>query len=311
MVRAHSRADRTAVWASGSNGVVLRSVDSGHTWSQLRVSDGDKLDFRGVRAFDADTAYLMSSGEGGLSRIYKTVDGGKTWQLQYTDKRPGFFLDAIACSDDKNCFALSDPVDGKFVLLQTRDGEHWSQLPSAAMPAALPKEGAFAASDTALALEGENVYFVTGGPAARVFHSPDRGHTWRVVNTPIASGVASAGVFSIAVLGSHLVLVGGDYKNPNIDTRIAAYSDDSGATWHLAEKQPSGYRSAVSRVQGPEFVAVGPNGSDISRDGGIHWLQNDHLNLNAIGFLDDGTGWAVGPNGTVARFTTAVPVKPH
>src|SRR5437868_4698807 len=49
------------VWASGSNGVILKSVDEGKTWQRLRVKDGDALDFRGIVAFNASTAYLMSS----------------------------------------------------------------------------------------------------------------------------------------------------------------------------------------------------------------------------------------------------------
>src|SRR4029077_20727778 len=41
------------VWASGSNGVILRSVDEGKTWKRLRVTGGDALDFRGIVAFNA------------------------------------------------------------------------------------------------------------------------------------------------------------------------------------------------------------------------------------------------------------------
>src|SRR4029077_10745814 len=47
------------VWASGSNGVILKSLDEGKTWKRLHVADGEKLDFRGIVAFDASTAYVM------------------------------------------------------------------------------------------------------------------------------------------------------------------------------------------------------------------------------------------------------------
>src|SRR6266446_7554803 len=176
------------VWASGSKGVVLRSVDEGETWTRLQLPGGDALDFRGIIAFNATTAYVMSSGEGEKSRIYKTTDGGETWDLQYTDKRKEFFLDAITCRSETRCFALSDPTDGKFLLLSATDGEHWNPLPSKNMPTALPGEGAFAASNTCLAVSGEEIFFGTGGPAARVFHSADAGLTWAVAETPVASG---------------------------------------------------------------------------------------------------------------------------
>src|SRR2546429_9024333 len=97
------------VWASGSKGVILKSIDEGATWKRLHVAGGDALDFRGIVAFKASTAYVMSSGEGEKSRIYKTTDGGETWTLQYTDKRKEFFLDSIACLSETRCFALGDP----------------------------------------------------------------------------------------------------------------------------------------------------------------------------------------------------------
>jgi hypothetical protein len=79
------------VWAAGSNGVVLRSTNDGTTWKQLSVPGGGELDFRDIEAFDAHTAYVMSSGDGDKSRIYKTTDGGKNWELEYSDKEPGSF----------------------------------------------------------------------------------------------------------------------------------------------------------------------------------------------------------------------------
>src|SRR5229473_2387275 len=201
---------RGVVWASGSKGVILKSVDEGKTWKRLHVAGGEALDFRGIVAFNASAAYVMSSGEGEKSRIYKTADGGETWTLQYTDKRKEFFLDTIACLSETQCFALGDPLDGKFLLLNTTDGRHWNPLPTANMPAALPGEGAFAASNSCLLLSGEEIFFGTGGPAARVFRSPDSGRTWSAVETPIAHGNASSGIFSIARGDEkEIVVVGG------------------------------------------------------------------------------------------------------
>jgi len=295
------------VWASGSNGVILRSTNEGATWAQMSVKGGGDLDFRGIKGFDADTAYVMSSGDRDKSRIYKTTDGGKTWTLQYTDKRPGFFLDSLVCDSKTHCYALSDPVEGKFLVLSTDDGEHWKELPRDKMPAALPKEGAFAASGTSIAIcdRGDNVYFGTGGAvSARVFRSADHGRSWTAAETPIASGNASSGIFSVACGGFLVMAAGGDYKDPANAKRVAAYSNDFGATWHLAERQPEGYRSAVAECGYGDFAAVGPTGTDISHDErgeAMHWQATDQLNLNAASF-EGQVGWAVGPKGTIARF---------
>ena len=294
------------VWASGSNGVILQSKDAGKTWKRLHVQGGEALDFRSIQAWDATTAYVMSSGEGDKSRIYKTTDGGANWKLQYTDKRKEFFLDALVCTSEIECRAVGDPINGKFVILRTRDGETWEELPSEQMPAALPDEGAFAASGTCLAIYSyEDVYFVTGGPAARVFHSSDAGYSWTVGSTPIVSGNASSGIFSIDAWDKALVVVGGDYRDVGNAHGVAAYSADQGKTWKLTEKQPGGFRSAVARIDEKSLLAVGPNGEDYSDDGGVHWRQTDSLNLNALKVLRYDLAWAVGPNGTIARLRSS------
>jgi photosystem II stability/assembly factor-like uncharacterized protein len=291
------------VWSSGSNGVILKSLDDGKTWQRLHVKDGDELDFRGIVGFNASTAYLMSIGEGEKSRIYKTTDGGKTWNLQYSDNRKEFFLDTIACRSEKECFALGDPINGKFLVLKTIDGEHWNPLPTDNMPPALGSEGAFAASNSCLTLSGDKeVFFATGGPAARVFHSTDSGLTWTAARTPVLQGNPSSGAFSLGFDGDkHLIALGGDYKEPDNPDRVSAYSMDGGLTWQLAGRQPSGFRSAVAHVHEGYWVAIGPTGEDITNDGGIHWKHTDSLNLNAVIVLDSGTGWAVGARGTIAR----------
>jgi photosystem II stability/assembly factor-like uncharacterized protein len=294
------------VWASGSKGVILRSLDEGKSWQRLSVTGGEALDFRGIVAFNEKIAYVMSSGDGEKSRIYKTTDGGQTWAMQYTDKRKEFFLDAIACLLETHCLALGDPIDGKFLLLSTTDGEHWQPLPSGTMPKALPGEGAFAASNSSLLVSGEDIFFGTGGPAARVFRSIDSGRTWTVAETPIAHGNASSGIFSIAhAEEKEIVVVGGDYQDPTRASAVAAYSLDEGQTWQLSEHQPGGFRSAVAcDDEGAVCVAIGPNGEDVSlsKTTATLWKSTDSLKLNAVVLLNPLTGWAVGSNGRIARY---------
>jgi hypothetical protein len=105
--------------------------------------------------------------------------------------------------------------------------------------------------------------------------------------------------------------VGGDYKDIGNPRRVAAYSPDQGKTWKLAEKQPGGFRSAVARIDEKFLVAVGPNGEDLSEDGGAHWRRTDSLNLNALAVLRYDYAWAVGPNGTIARLRSSPIYKLH
>ncbi len=220
-LRGLSAVSGKVAWASGAKGTVLRTIDGGTTWETLVIADADALDFRDIQAFDQNTAFVLSIGPGDQSRIYKTSDGGKIWQRQFTNSDPNAFYDCFAFWDSTHGIAVSDSVDGKFPLIATSDGMTWNPVVPKTMPAALPNEGAFAASGTCIATFGKNdVWFGTGGPAARVFHSSDRGKNWTVAETPIIHSAASQGVFSLAFwTAKDGVAVGGDYKEPQKSKR--------------------------------------------------------------------------------------------
>src|SRR3984885_8802251 len=167
---------RKVAWVSGALGTYARTTDGGKTWSVGTVPGAQKLDFRDVEAFGETTAYLLSAGPGDASRIYKTIDGGKSWALQFKSTDPAAFFDAIAFWDEKNGIALGDPVKGFFQLIVTKDGgANWKPLAAKPLPPALAGEGAFAASGTCLVTHGDNdVWFATGSAkTARVFRSRD------------------------------------------------------------------------------------------------------------------------------------------
>lgn len=255
-LRGVSAVSRDVAWASGTQGTYLRTIDSGVTWTPAQVPDASGLDFRAVVAFSTDEAFLMSAGPGERSRIYHTVDAGKHWQLQFTNANPKGFFDSMVFWDSKHGVVLGDPVPdaaGKltFEVLLTEDGQNWRILPAAHLPAAMEGEGAFAASNTCIAIvpggSDSNIWFATGGKAARVFHSTDRGQSWQVAETPVVHGPDSAGIFSIAFRDAmHGVIAGGDYKHPNDDGPNLAFTADGGKTWTLSTLHPLAYFSAVA-----------------------------------------------------------------
>lgn len=255
-LRGVSAVSRQVAWASGTHGTYLRTTDGGRTWTAAQVPDAATLDFRGVVAFSTEEAFLMSAGPGEQSRIYHTSDGGKSWQLEYTEKNPKGFLDSIAFWDDKHGVAVGDPVADesgklKFEVLMTDDGQNWSAIPGSRLPEAMEGEGAFAASNTCVAVipsaSDSNIWFATGGKAARVFHSGDRGKSWEAVETPIIRGKDSTGMFSIAFRDAmNGVIAGGDYKRPNDDGPNLAFTEDGGKTWKLSAVHPLAYFSAAA-----------------------------------------------------------------
>ena len=210
-------------WVSGTKGTYGCTVDGGMKWTAGTVPGAAVLDFRDVEAFGESSAYLLSIGAGEKSRIYHTADGGRTWTLQFKNPDPDAFYDAFAFWDQFHGLAFGDPVRGHFQLLATGDAAAaWQRLAADSLPAALSKEGAFAASGTCLVTHGDrDAWFCTGGArSARVFHSIDRGRHWTVSETPIVAGSESAGVFSIAFRDrEHGLIVGGDYRKPRDPAR--------------------------------------------------------------------------------------------
>jgi hypothetical protein len=289
-------------WASGTNGTVLRTEDGGYVWQSCSIPPGaEKLDFRGVQAFDANTAIVMSSGPGDQSRLYKTTDGCHTWKLLFTNPDKDGFWDAIQFSDNKVGYLLGDPVDHSFLLMRTGDGgSHWFQLRSMNLNIANEKLGAFAASNSALILmPGNNdiaplvPWFGTGGPGLASIFEGDLQCTMLTAQTDpeaclkggwvfsrgkwIAPNAdASAGVFSIArdSTGNKLVAVGGDYLKPDESAHTAAWDnfEFNPDGWVASKTPPHGYRSSVAYDPSTQFwITVGPNGTDISTDDGRNW----------------------------------------
>lgn len=304
-LRGVHNAGQGVVWASGTNGVVLRSEDDGYLWQQCAIPpDGVKLDFRGVWAWDANHAVAMSSGPGPASRLYETTDGCAHWRLLSTNAESAGFWDAIAFRNQQEGVLLGDPVNGRWVILRTGDGgRHWSRDDSAGLEADPRGEGAFAASNSALALspDGTSIYFGTGGRGgSRVFQfhaGVSKSNKWISVQLPLSHGSDAAGIFSIAFRDSkHGVAVGGDYKQPNQREGTAARTSDGGLTWIAASELPAGYRSAAAWDQKLQaWIAVGPNGSDVSYDDGNTWKQFDRRGWNALSLP-----WAAGAEGKVA-----------
>jgi photosystem II stability/assembly factor-like uncharacterized protein len=155
-LRGVSAVSHNVAWASGTHGTYLRTTDGIH-WQPAQVPDATTLDFRAVVAFSADEAFLMSAGPGDQSRIYHTTDAGKHWQLQFTNTNPKGFFDSMLFWDKTHGVVLGDPIPDqggklKFELLLTDDGQTWHTIPSAQLPPAEEGEGAFAASNSCLAI---------------------------------------------------------------------------------------------------------------------------------------------------------------
>jgi photosystem II stability/assembly factor-like uncharacterized protein len=297
-------------WVSGTSGTVLRTTNGGTTWLNVSPSllpeNATLFQFRDIQAFSAKSAVTLSIGEGNLSRIYLTRNAGKTWTPTFINQEPAAFYDCMAFENAHHGLAMSDPVAGKFRLIETwNGGANWSLINPAGMPAALTGESGFAASGTCLEAGAGRWYLASGGvDPGRIFRS-ENGKEWKVSNSSITGG-AAAGVFSVRFRDAkHGIAVGGDYEKPFGNANVSSWSKDGGATWHASESFPGGYRSGVSWVpgRGKTAVAVGTSGSDFTVDGGRNWQKIGNGTFDAVECVGKNVCWASGSGGRVARLS--------
>ena len=287
-------------WASGSGGTWLKTEDGGASWQSGTVAGLDTVDFRSIHAFDAQTAVAASAGQPAV--IYRTEDGGKTWNKVHQEGGEAFF-DAIQFIDAQRGYVLGDPIGGKWMILETLDGgRSWHSL--AKLPDAVQGEAAFAASSSSMLADSEGLVFATGGTVARLHRYTFASQSWGVRElTDMLQGEPSQGVFAATSLpgAEGLVLVGGDYLKP--DYRIANALLVVGEVTTSTSEGPNGYRSGVAYFQNKGWVvAVGPGGSDFSSNGGHSWQPFSTTGYHAVKAVPGGKAlWASGGQGRLGK----------
>ena len=341
----HSVGGGTA-WASGSGATVLRTTDDGAHWLACPIPPGAAgLDFRAIQAFDRNSAVVMSTGNGSVSRLYKTNDACHTWKLIFTNPDPGGSFDALQFTSRDYLqlhgklfgILLGGPVAGRFPLFLSFDsGETWERQTTS--PEALPGETVFPASNSILRLgDLADRTFITGGlSGARMLlfmsyldnitpdgHKPC-GHPVCQINEwipwaiPVAHPAPTAGAYSWGWAEGHgAVLVGGDPEHPNRTADTGWYPNlsfnGSRFSFKTALTPPRGFRSAVAFDTATKtWITVGPNGTDISKDYGRNWRPL-HPNPKAGDAPDADRNWnalslpfVAGPNGRIGKLRTHV-----
>ena len=266
-------------------------------WStSIQEFDSLNLQFRSVSHTSND--FFMLSVES-PTLLYKTGDYG--WmQLVYKEDHEKAFYDSMEFWNDEEGIAIGDPTNECMSIIITRDGgETWDKLPCDRLPKVKEGEAAFAASDTNIAIVGDHTWVATGGKVSRVMHSPDKGKTWEVYETPIVQGTATTGIYSIDFYDElHGFAIGGDYTNPDDNTANKIRTGDGGKTWELvAQNLDPGYRSCVQYVpgrEGKELVAIGFQGIDYSNDFGSSWKHLSDEGFYTIRFLNDSVAYVAG-----------------
>ena len=295
-IRALEIINQNSIVYAGSIGDVGIISDNGNKWSQLHVNKDTIIPhFRSI-AYTKDAVFLLSIASPAL--LYKLSDN--QFHLVYQEKHPKVFYDSMTFFDDLNGIAMGDPTDECLSVLLTSDGGNtWCKVGCEDLPNISEGEAAFAASNSNIATYRDNVWLVTGGKKARVFHSNNKGIDWKVYDTPIVQGKTMTGIYSVDFYDENNgFIIGGDWENKTNNYANKAITTDGGKTWTLvSDGQEPGYKSCVQYVpntKGKELFAVGTTGISYSNDGGYHWKKVSKESFYTIRFADKKTAWLGG-----------------
>jgi len=272
-LRAICAVDENIVWASGSQGKVLLTLDGGTNWNEAGVPNCEDTEFRSLHAWDAERALVFDVSP--LGRAFMTTDGGQSWEIVYQSSVEGAFFNSLKFADDKHGIAISDPIDHQVFILKTEDGGwNWKRLDNT--PLSFEGEINFAASNTCIEyLASGEIYIVTGGSKSRILTSRDHGESWEFIETPVLTG-GSAGLFSVNFTSaSNGAAVGGDFNDPSREGLRAIFTEDGGEHWTGAADMPAEYRSCVVSLNDKLLFTVGKTGCDYSVDRGRNWTYID------------------------------------
>jgi len=317
-----SPVDTRVVWASGTGGTFVVTTNGGKTWKTGVVPGAEALQFRDVQGVSDKVAYLQSIGDNTTDfRIYKTVDGGTTWTMQFQNQTANAFYDCFAFWTPKRGISHSDSVNGVFPDLRTRDGKTWHDI-SPNMPPALPGEFSFASSGTCVATQGErNAWIATGGAtSARILATRDGADTWNAYDTPLVSS-PSAGAFTVAFRDAwHGIVGGGDLDPTDPNNAGTATSNDGGRSWTLTNPAPVtgaifglAYARRINTGddhegddEGGRSVVVTANtgGAAWTPDEGTTWFSLPGVSgYWAVAFANRKAGWLVGAGGNILKIS--------
>ncbi|MDT0647289.1 oxidoreductase [Zunongwangia sp. F260] len=282
---------------AGNNGVYgLYNAAEGSWKTNVQEYNGTTPEFRAV-ASTANDFFMLSVGNPAL--LYKTGENGQM-ELVYKEENEKVFYDALAFWNDQEGIAMGDPTDKCLSVIITRDGgETWKKLDCSILPETEEGEAAFAASNSNIAIQGDNTWILSGGMKSRVFYSPNKGKSWEVFDTPLVQGNATTGGYSMDFYNESIgIIIGGDYTAPEENSRNKVITRDGGRTWELVgEGEEPGYKSGVRYLPnsgGDEVIAVGFTGISYSKNAGESWEKLSDESFYTLRFVNDSTAYAAG-----------------
>jgi photosystem II stability/assembly factor-like uncharacterized protein len=261
---------------------VYKSTDAGETWRNVGLKDSRHIGRILVDPRNPDVALVAALGHAygpnGERGVFRTADGGSSWQrVLYKDENTGAIDLSFAPDDSRIVYAALwrtrrppwntyAPLDGpgSGLYKSTDGGITWSQLAGGGLPS-----GEWGRIGIAVARgdHGNRVYASIDAKDAGLYRSDDAGNTWRRVGTD--SRIRKRSWYFSGVTP--------DSQDPNVVyvANTSLYrSTDGGETFEATKGAPGGddYHTLWIAPDDPRRMILGSDqGAAISVDGGNTW----------------------------------------
>lgn len=262
-------------WITGSNGLLLRTVDGGTHWSS--VSAGTRMSLMSVEFVDAAHGWMVGYADGGACAILATTDGGATWTSQWSGSMT--WLQSITFVDSDHGWAVgSDLQSGRALILATTDGGTTWQ------PQTVNAEHGL---DSVTFVDGDRGWAV--GLQGTIVATVNGGQSWEAQHASTTDSLASV-----------------TFANPMCGWAVGsngtiAATTDGGAHWTIQVSGVATGLDSVAFVDARRGWAMGDGASGVTvllatSDGGFTWVPQG----TGIGggitwgcFVDANHGWVL------------------
>ncbi|RUO25179.1 hypothetical protein CWE09_00070 [Aliidiomarina minuta] len=263
--------DDQVIWLGSSHGDVARSTDAGETWELSRpVGQVSQHPIYQIKAIDDRQAFVMSSGRGDASRLFRTRNGGYSWSQLHRGNGDEH-LRCFALINDGEGWILGDTLNDEWHIVRSSNGRTWLRSRSGFSEPALPGEGAFNESGSCVRFANDTWIMGTAhASTARVMIKSRSALRFNVIDTPLSSG-SNAGVTSVWPLNHRSFLVaGGNFGRADAEPELFLYENNEFT--ELPQAPLSGALTNLIKYQDNILVA-NESGIAWTADRGENWQQ--------------------------------------
>lgn len=261
-IRALEVLNDSTVWFAGYKGIWGYTENAGKTWHIDSIKNNrSELNFRSMAVLNDSTILLMSIAS--PAYIYKSTNKGKHWKIVYENADSNAFMDCLKFINPKKGYALGDPINNCFQLLETTDaGETWKNIDCKQLPKLNDGEAFFATSNTNMEIFPSSIYIASGGKTSRLWQLKLAKGKVISKETPLPSGEQMTGIFSMDFFNKNKGLIGGGhYDKKDKVLNSIAYTKDAGNTWQTLSFTKPMFSSCVQFINQKSFISTGHSGS--------------------------------------------------